>query len=337
MTSQLDTFPDIPDDVIRLIFEAAVEADRSAALSLVLLARHVQKWIQPLQFKAVRLRDEQGAKTFLQEVTSNPTRLGIHVQTMTLFLGDLRPGLSKAIVDSLPHLSTLSIWVPAAEIRSFFSPRLPSLRQMCLLLDYHYYFNNLEPLTLHEDVIPLLPESLTHLELYGDVDGPLFPDEGLKRLTRLTHLIVRYEWISNENICEFVKELLLHLPNSLQQIIVAIITINPDTGSFQNIDDLSFSWIMEKCDPRVVFVMQPPKRKVNLSFHDCHWTADRVTECILFDTLSPIGDWCSSPSGHTDIWDRAAEMQEKVARLRLTYREDGKTTSAAGFHSQSPV
>ncbi|KAJ7587269.1 hypothetical protein C8J56DRAFT_1165330 [Mycena floridula] len=333
MTSQLDTFPDIPDDIVRLIFEAAVQKDRSAALSLVLVARHVQKWIQPLQFKVVRLRDEQAAETFLQEVTSNPTRLGIHVQTMTLFVG-LRAGLRKDIVNSLPHLSTLSIWVPTEEIRPFFSSRLPSLERMCLGLGYPRPDSNE---TLHEDIIPLLPESLTHFELVGGADYPFIADEGLKRLTRLTHLIVRYDWISNENICGFVKELLLHLPNSLQQIIVAIITINPHIGSFEYIDDLTFSWIMEKCDPRVVFVMQPPKRKVNLSFHDCHWTADRVTECIIFDTLTPIGDWCSSSSGRTDIWDRAAEMQEKVARLRLNPSEHSEPTSVAGFISQNPV
>ncbi|KAJ7587254.1 hypothetical protein C8J56DRAFT_1083710 [Mycena floridula] len=337
MTSRLDTFPNIPDDIIRLVFEAAVKKDRSAALNLVLLARHVRKWIQPLQFKAVCLRDKQGAETFFQEVTSNPNRLGIHVQTMTLRLS-LRPGLSKDIIDSLPHLSTLSIWIPTEDIHPFFSswPVRPSLKRMCLSLGYQWDFNRHETLNLHKDIIPFLPESLTHLEFHAYDDYPLFPDEGLKRLTRLTHLILRYDCDDNGTICEFVTELLLHLPDSLQQIIIAIITINPHLGS-EGIDDVSFSWVMEQCDPRVVFVMRPPKDNVHTSIYGCHWTGDRVTECILFDTLTPAGDWCTSPSGHTDIWDRAAEMQEKVARLRLTYREDGKTTSVVSFTSQSPV
>ncbi|KAJ7593686.1 hypothetical protein C8J56DRAFT_924883 [Mycena floridula] len=329
MTSQLDTFPEIPDDIIRLIFEAAVEADRSAALNLALLARHVQKWIQPLQFKAVRLRSAQGAETFLQEVTSNPTRLGIHVQTMTLSrLGDLQgPGLPKAIVDSLPHLSALSVWLLPKEIRPFFSSRLPSLRRMCLWLGGYWHFHK----TVREAVMPFLPESLTHFELHG---GTVFP-EGLTRLTRLTHLIVQYNWVHNGDICEFVEELLLHSPNSLQQIIIAIIPINPHIGSFKNIDDLTFPWIIERCDPRVVFVMRPPFTKINLSVDDRHWRNDRVTECILFDTLTPIGDWCSSPSGDTDIWEKAAEMQEKVARLRLNPSEDSEP--ASGLSIQSPL
>ncbi|KAJ7587251.1 hypothetical protein C8J56DRAFT_1026697 [Mycena floridula] len=292
MTSQLDTFPDIPDDIIRLIFEAAVQAERSAALNLVLLARHAQKWIQPLQFKAVRLRFDQDAEDFLQEVTSNPTRLGIHVQTMTL----------------------------------------PSLRRMSVTVGYQS-----DPeLTLHKDIIPFLPESMTHLQLHAYDAYPLFPDGGLKRLTRLTHFIVRHNCYENGTIRKFVKKLFRHLPDSLQQIIIAVTTDDPHFPAFRGTDDLCFAWVMEQCDPRVVLVMQPPKIKVHKSIYDCHWTGDRIRECILFDTLTPTGDWCSSPLGHTDIWDRAAEMQEKVARLRLTYREDGKTTSVASFTSQSP-
>ncbi|KAJ7587238.1 hypothetical protein C8J56DRAFT_1026693 [Mycena floridula] len=275
MTSQLDTFPDIPDDIIRLIFEAAVQAERSAALNLVLLARHVQKWIQPLQFKAVRLRHDQGAEDFLQEITSNPTGLRIHVQTMT-----------GAVFET----------------------------------------NSDPELTLHKDIIPFLPKSMTHLELLHAYDAyPLFPDEGLKHLTRLTHLIVRHNCYENGTISEFVTEWLLHLPDSMQQIVIAVTTDDPHFPAFRGTDDLCFAWVMEQCDPRVVFVMQPPKIKVHKSIYDCHWTGDLIRECILFDTLTPTGDWCSSPSRHTDIWDRAAEMQEKVARLRLTYREDGKT------------
>ncbi|KAJ7587263.1 hypothetical protein C8J56DRAFT_1083730 [Mycena floridula] len=316
MTSQLDTFPDTPDDIVRLIFEAAVQKDRSAALSLVLVALHVQKWIQPLQFKAVRLRDEQGAETFLQEVTSNPTRLGIHVQTMILCLDRvLRLDLSKAIIDSLPHLSTLSMWLYSNDIRSFFSSGLPSLRRMCLSVGYRYSFN--EILVLYEDITPFLPESLTHLELAGGTEYTFITDKGLKHLSRLTHLIVRYDWFG---ICRFVEKWLLHLPNSLQQIIIAIVPLEPRlVGSLQHIHDLPFSWIIERCDPRVVFVMGPADERHGPSDH-------RVTECILFNTLTPAGDWCTSPSGRKDIWDKATEMQEKVARLRLTYREDSKAT-----------
>ncbi|KAJ7587223.1 hypothetical protein C8J56DRAFT_93322 [Mycena floridula] len=327
MTSQLDTFPDIPDDVIRLIFEAAVKKDRSAALNLVLLARHVQKWIQPLQFKAVCLRGAQGAETFLQEVTSNPTRLGIHVQTMTLPLG-LRVGLPKVIVDSLPHLSTLSIWLHSEDVRPFFSSRLvPSLRRMCLSLGYQ--FRDSRMLSLQKDVIPFLPESLTHLELHGGDDYPLFPDQGLKRLTRLTHLIVWYDCCENGDICDFVKELLLHLPDSLQQIIIVVVDItivefNPDIPAFEGCDNLCFSWVMKQCDPRVVFFMQRPETEVPTSIHDYLWDGDRIKECIIFDTWEAIGNWCNTPSGHTDIWDWAAEMQEQVSRLRLDPKQYGK-------------
>ncbi|KAJ7593582.1 hypothetical protein C8J56DRAFT_1043388 [Mycena floridula] len=294
MTSQLDTFPDIPDDIIRLIFEAAVQADRSTARNLVLVARHVQKWIQPLQFKSVRLRDEQKAETFLQEVTSNPTRLGIHVQTMTL--SDLGAGLRKDIVNSLPHLSALTTLLHPEEIRSFFSSRPPSLKQMSLTLRW-------DPnRTLHQDVIPFPPESLTHLELVGGIDYPFIPDEGLKRLSRLTHLIVRYDWVANGHICVFVEELLLHLPNSLQQIIIFIVNVNPLVSSFVRIPGLTFSWIIERCDPRVVFVMGAADERIGP-------IDPRVIECILFDTLMPPGVWCSSPSGYTDIWDRATANQ----------------------------
>ncbi|KAJ7587258.1 hypothetical protein C8J56DRAFT_1083723 [Mycena floridula] len=298
MTSHLDTFPDIPDDIVRLIFEVAVQKDCSAASSLVLVARHVHKWIQPLQFKAVR-----------PEVTSNPTRLGIHVQTMILHVGLLRPDLSKAIIDSLPHLSTLSIRLYSNDIRPFFSSGLPSLRRMCLALGYrHSDFNEI----LQQDIIPFLPESLTHSELVGGADCPFITDEGLKRLSRLTHLIVRYDWFDNGGICRF--------------IIIAIVHMKP----LQHIYDLPFSWIIEQCDPRVVFVVGLVDER--------HWPNDhRVTECILFDTLTPAGDWCASPSGRKDIWDKATEMQEKISRLRLCPTEDSKPTSVAGFTSQCPV
>ncbi|KAJ7587234.1 hypothetical protein C8J56DRAFT_891108 [Mycena floridula] len=261
MTSQLDTFPDIPDDIIRLIFEAAVQAERSAALNLVLLARHVQKWIQPLQFKAVHLCHDQGAEDFLQEITSNPTRLGIHVQTMTVRIS-LRPGLSKAIVDSLPHLSTLSIFIRSSDIRPFFSSRVPSLRQMSVTVGYQS-----DPeLTLHKDIIPFLPESMTHLELLHAYNAyALFPDQGLKHLTRLTHLIVQHNCYENGTISEFITELLLHLPDSMQQIVIAVTTDDPHFPAFRGTDDQCFAWVMEQCDPRVVFVMQPPKIKVHKS------------------------------------------------------------------------
>ncbi|KAJ7587227.1 hypothetical protein C8J56DRAFT_1083689 [Mycena floridula] len=336
--SQLDTFPDIPDDVIHLIFEAAVAAERSAALNLVLVARHVQKCgeaevfsrIQPLQFKAVRLCNEQGAKSFLQEVTSSPTRLGIHLQTIDLSRHDLRPSLTKAIVDSLPHLSTLTDRLPAEDIRPFFkfSSKLPSLRRLSLSLNFQLVFTN-GRLSLRKDVIPFLPESLTHLDLDGGYDYPLSPsDEALKRLTRLTHLIIWYDSVNNGDICNFVEKLLLHLPDSLQQIIITIALVDPNNPTFRGTENLCFSWIMKQCDPRVVFFMERPRTEVprSIDHYNKTWSYHHIGECIIFDTLTLIEDWCISSPGYTDIWDRAAEMQEKVSRLRLDYREDSKAS-----------
>ncbi|KAJ7587181.1 hypothetical protein C8J56DRAFT_92625 [Mycena floridula] len=229
----METFPDIPDDIVRLILEAMVENDHLAAKNLVFVARNVQKWIQPLRFKAIFIGNEYRAKTFLQEITSNPDRLGIHVETITLMDNGAVMKHAKAIVSSLPNLITLGIWLSAEDIPRFFPFNSLSLRRLSL---------SLISLPEMKKAIPLLPTSITHLELFGRY-SPLEPQASLIHLTRLTHLLVS-AW--NQDVRALVDSLPLSIPKSVRQI---LIFVGPH-GDFRN---LSPRFTSERRDPRIMF------------------------------------------------------------------------------------
>lgn len=300
MTSRvtLTPFPTIPDDITRLILEAVVEDDRRAALSLVFVARDVQKWcvililsscsvdsisrIQPLLFRIVRLVDDHRAESFLQTVLSNP-RLAYHVRNLALRFG--LAGLAEAIIPCLPNLQMFAVWVPVAPIAS----------EDLMFMGLEAFRHRINSVAIPLEIMPLLPSSLTHLQLYGRIH-PLELQKGLKQLPRLSHLLI-YPWPpETNNVRPFLEEFHLDMPKSLQQILVAL-------GPFDSssIAELTLPWFIERCDHRVVIVIL---RRIPGDF-----------QCIVLDPLqlSPTLDLPVS----LDIWDKATEVQNKLAARRL--------------------
>ncbi|KAJ7587129.1 hypothetical protein C8J56DRAFT_91983 [Mycena floridula] len=281
-------FPHIPDDITRLILEEAVEDDRLAALTLVLVARHVRKWIQPLLFRVVYLSSENWARRFLQVLTANPA-FGRYVRTITFYLNTDAGVLAEAIISHLPNLHGLALWIPLVESKALLSStqsNLSSLRRLSLTIDLPSRMTKM---------MPLLPCSLTHLELYAEC-SPLELQIGLKHLTQLAHLLI----YSLGHIAPFVDDLVLHMPQTLQQLVVI-------PGLFDRTRDLTRSWFIRNRDPRVIIFV--------VGDMDIFRYNDDVPDCIVHD-IRLASDWLYAPRGHLDIWEHAAEMQQKLAEKR---------------------
>ncbi|KAG6905911.1 hypothetical protein DXG01_016967 [Tephrocybe rancida] len=61
-----------PDELQRVIFEIAARADGTTARQLVLVARHVRTWIEPILYECVIVRSQQHASSLSETISAKP-------------------------------------------------------------------------------------------------------------------------------------------------------------------------------------------------------------------------------------------------------------------------
>ncbi|KAJ7597780.1 hypothetical protein C8J56DRAFT_1041953 [Mycena floridula] len=157
----LRPFPDVPDDIVRLILEETVEGDYYSAFQLVLVAKHVQRWIDPLAYRVIKINSAKALSAICHTITSSIRPAKFFVDHVKILAID---------VDDAEDINPLVAACPG--IHSFASRR--SRRLSPGLLDLHL---NLRLLYL--DILEYIYE-----QSMNAFDGLNIP------LSRLTHLYV---------------------------------------------------------------------------------------------------------------------------------------------------
>ncbi|KAJ7583424.1 hypothetical protein C8J56DRAFT_954011 [Mycena floridula] len=263
--------PDIVDDIVYLILKTAIEQDRHCALELVLLARHVQKWIDPLLYRVIEIRTEGSLASLVWTITSSlktPDFFALHVQKLLIFGPQSMLDIA-AVAAACTGVHSLAIWS-----------------------EYN------QPLELN------MYKSLRRLSLFGRETTPLLPASsslihaGIAPLTKLTHLSVVLP--ENRTIVMFVAELTLRIPRRVRTILIYLDVLH----QAEDIIDIPVAWFTNTCDSRVTLVLRSYLQREGLMSH-------ALMDLILFRRHpSFFMDWGHNEENEPDVWEIAQEMQE---------------------------
>ncbi|GLB45048.1 hypothetical protein LshimejAT787_1901260 [Lyophyllum shimeji] len=150
-----------PDELQRLIFETAARADRKTARQLVLVARHVRKWIEPILYECIIIRTQRDATLLFEAIGKKPHGF-LAANVKSLAIGDsVTFQQSKAILAACSqNIVDFAVWADARN-PTIFLPfiRSHSVRRLSLKSQPR------SELTFP----PSLLSSLTHLMV---LDGP---------------------------------------------------------------------------------------------------------------------------------------------------------------------
>ncbi|KAF8069962.1 hypothetical protein FPV67DRAFT_994905 [Lyophyllum atratum] len=150
-----------PDDLQRLIFEIAARADGKTARRLVLVARHVRKWIEPILYECLIIRSQREGTLLFETIGSKPRGFfATHVKSLAI--GDsVTFQRSKAILAACSqNIVNLAVWGNTRNPTIF----LPFIRSQNI--------RRLSLMSQHSSELsfpPSLLSSLTHLMI---LDGP---------------------------------------------------------------------------------------------------------------------------------------------------------------------
>ncbi|KAG1752784.1 hypothetical protein EDB19DRAFT_1669710 [Suillus lakei] len=180
----------LPFELEQDIFENAANSDRRSALSLALVARRVQSWVEPVIYKCVALQygGSESARVldgFISALKTKPTSFFARY-VKTLLLSDIPACYMMEILAVCTGLTDLRIW-----------PHTPSLVTHFVVTSSirpTYLSFSAEHLAAHgphgrapDFALPFYQE-LTHLELH-DTWGQLMTwAPSFAMLTQLTHL-----------------------------------------------------------------------------------------------------------------------------------------------------
>ncbi|KAJ6599002.1 hypothetical protein DFH09DRAFT_1070855 [Mycena vulgaris] len=201
--------PELPYELERAIFELALRSNRKDAafrLTLSLVARRVQFWVDLIFYELVSISNEERADKFVDFIASNLKPPGFFTAVKTLCIVNSVTGAQAcAILSACTEVQLLACWVDCTDY-----PELPiligrlSLRRLSIELT-------------HFSKIPLVPStwllSLTHLDLV--VWEPSLRASELSNVSRLpavTHVSVTSSKVGPEHatiVCSLCPELQL--------------------------------------------------------------------------------------------------------------------------------
>ncbi|KAH8829203.1 hypothetical protein DL96DRAFT_1708356 [Flagelloscypha sp. PMI_526] len=147
--------PRLPDELEELIFKILAWSHRPSAPTLILVARHVKHWIQPILYSQIFLGDSTRAwRSFLTPRASSDENLDVTI--LTLF-----PSLKQQFyVDTLPsffrNLQRLAIFP------SHSGEEQPEFKTDSAL------FKNLTHLTVGASNVHLIPTSIVNLVIHNN-------------------------------------------------------------------------------------------------------------------------------------------------------------------------
>ncbi|KAJ7486870.1 hypothetical protein FB451DRAFT_1535021 [Mycena latifolia] len=183
------TFPRLPDDLERMIFELVAWEDPKTVPALVRVAKRTLFWFEPLLYRVLVLRDDPTAIARIHDLLAQKSDSLWRSSPHHLFLGLAipAPAATDALLRKCTAIYDLLLYCGPAPSQNFL-PQLAALPLRRLAIDMHHLFSNLPAL----DVRPPTFAHLTHLLLIDILDAAPAAAEPwaaqLARLPRLTHL-----------------------------------------------------------------------------------------------------------------------------------------------------
>ncbi|KAH8804206.1 hypothetical protein DL96DRAFT_1631468 [Flagelloscypha sp. PMI_526] len=181
------SFPDVPIDIARIIFESAALSDRSTARVLSCVSQGVQFWSDPLLFRNIVIEDEGTISRTMVDfmdyfISENPSS---RIRQARDYVRGFSTKQSSDEDDRVLHfvsrctaLESLCLW--SMDLNpSLTSITIPSLRRLSFSWANRSFISLNAPLC----------RPVTHLEL-DSADGSTIGDIGLSSLGSLTHLIL---------------------------------------------------------------------------------------------------------------------------------------------------
>jgi hypothetical protein len=279
----------LPSELERIIFEIAAFSYKATALQLVLIARRVQTWIEPIIYQTVMLGLDSSTAgltedLFMRTLNSRPSDFfATHVKTL-LFASSFNVEIAVDVLLKCTGVVCIGFWINPPRFRKAnLRPILDndSLRPRLLSMD-------LEELTLSHDACLTRPffdlhffSHVTHLEVTTD--------EGWK------------------------EESYFHLLPSLTHLGFDLFYQNDKTLDYTNVQD-----ILSKCKSLVVlafFVIHddPPCRYPTLlAFEDPRLVV------VVENAPTPYSTWENT---FQSTWTDAEDL---VAKRKAKYKEDQK-------------
>lgn len=334
------SFPLLPDDIERLIFECLVQIDKRAALTLVLVARHVQQWIEMFHYRTLEFDNGMKVKKFVDMMkrTDKPDSFFLtHVRSISVIFNKPSVLRLEDLFLIISRCRSISSFALLGEVYFTWGGE-PTL----LGLLYSRKFTSLRPGNVHlactgipaktSEVVNLMHSSSLHLRhlscgihfldcdvRYPDFSQPLYqylthlelalsgreiPESwiGLDSLVCLTHLtLLLPDCPATTTIPAFLSGMLSFLPRSLQIFI-------PFFSVRSIIKHVNLPWILEECDPRVVIGIQTTQ----INTPSLSWNAMPLNYLVC----------CSCPEDShrqhddCDVWNMGVQIQQRRARAR---------------------
>ncbi|KAF8657828.1 hypothetical protein AX16_002144 [Volvariella volvacea WC 439] len=183
--------PRFPPEIEQYVFEVAARRSKRQIPSLMLVARRVKGWVEPILYQVVIKGPESAFKSDLRRRRT----LGRHVRSLCL--------LHEEYIDHLtfcPNIQNLALW---------FTPSQPTqaihtLLSMLTLRRLSVYFHTLYPQfkTKHPDFKHRMFAHITHLEILDSDED--WPDslvlESLAHMPSLTHLA--FDGERSQELCQ---------------------------------------------------------------------------------------------------------------------------------------
>ncbi|KAJ7486871.1 hypothetical protein FB451DRAFT_1535027 [Mycena latifolia] len=183
------TFPRLPEDLERMIFELVAWEDPKTVPALVRVAKRTLFWLEPLLYRVLVLRDDPTAIARIHDLLAQKSDSLWRNGPRHLFLGlaIASPATTDALLRKCTAIYDLLLYCGPAPSQNFL-PQLAALPLRRLAIDMHHLFSNLPAL----DVRPPAFAHLTHLLLIDILySAPAAAEPWaaqLARLPRLTHL-----------------------------------------------------------------------------------------------------------------------------------------------------
>ncbi|KAG6809107.1 hypothetical protein H0H92_001576 [Tricholoma furcatifolium] len=266
----------LPEDLQRLIFEGAARTDSKTARRLVLVARHVRTWIEPILCECVIVRTQQHASALLETINAKPQAFRPIVKSLAI--GDsVTLQQSKAILaECSQNVANFAVWANARN-PAVFLPFIRSHSVRQLTLKSHHPSELSFP--------PTLLTSLTHLTLLG---GP-------------------YSWFQMRDAARHVRR--NSDPDRCDSVMTQFHSLTHFAVCSQNWGSMQ---PILKVAPnlRCFVVVVPPQ------FKHAHVIAQRIQETgdrriVLVEYEQTIEDWEDCLRGtRSSIWERAEKLVE---------------------------
>ncbi|TFK26086.1 hypothetical protein FA15DRAFT_755274 [Coprinopsis marcescibilis] len=244
--STLDGFCNLPTELQRQIFLQAAIDDPASTVKLILVARRVCEWLQPIIYRMVTIGAGDG-DLFIRTLTEKPPDF-FHANVKHLCL--TRPaevGRAKRVLEVCKGVAHLALWVDVLGVLGPGSvaslvATLPLQRLSIECRHFLDIFSNPSALP------PIWYRSLTHLELvFWDYDeAPPFPP--LTALRSLTHLAIR-----GLNYWDIQEAYVASILSSFQRLKFLLIFFD---------ESESLEEIPRSVDNRVVFLPYPEEAPV---------------------------------------------------------------------------